>query len=424
MKRSIGTGAGWVLVGNVGYSAFQYGLLMAIAKVGTAADVGRFALGLAIAAPVFMLTNLQLRAALVTDARREHPLGAYLVLRLIGAFVAILVIAGVGLSYDRMTGTIIVLVGLAKSIEAAGDILQGLLQRSERFRRMTASLLARGAGSLAVVGVVLFATGSLALAVVGLALVWAGVLVAIDLRAARRIDALRPSATLPALGELVRVTLPLGVVACLGSLIANVPRYAVENHLGPAALGHFAAMAYLMVAATQPLLALGMAASPRLASAYARDVSEYRQLTGRLLMVAVGLGIAVAIFTLLIGPSVLAMAFSAEYATHASVLRWLGLATSLACVGNMLGCALTGARRFTSQLWFAIIALACSWIAAQILVPSHGLIGAAWSVIAAELVRLVCFGVYYAALLRAPLTSAARFHDVETAEDQRAIAIV
>src|SRR5262249_59334027 len=100
----------------------------AIGMVATAADVGRFALGLAIAAPVFMLTNLQLRAALVTDARREHPLGAYLVLRLIGAFVAILVIAGVGLSYDRMAGTIIVLVGLAKSIEAAGDILQGLLQ--------------------------------------------------------------------------------------------------------------------------------------------------------------------------------------------------------------------------------------------------------------------------------------------------------
>ncbi len=42
----------WALAGNLGYSACQWGVLVCIAKLGTAADVGRFALGLALTAPV------------------------------------------------------------------------------------------------------------------------------------------------------------------------------------------------------------------------------------------------------------------------------------------------------------------------------------------------------------------------------------
>jgi O-antigen/teichoic acid export membrane protein len=424
MKRSIGSGAGWALAGNLGYAAFQYGILMVIAKLGTATDVGRFALALAVAAPVMMLTNLQLRAALVTDAKREHPFGSYLALRLIGAFVALVVIAIAASSYDRVTSTIIVLVGLAKTVESVGDIVQGLLQRSEQFPRMTASLLGRGAASLAVVGTVLYVTHNLALSVLGLGCAWIAILAAIDFRAARLLDSLRPIVALPALGELVRVTFPLGVVACLGSLIANIPRYAVEEHLGPAALGHFAAMAYLMVAAVQPLLAVGIVASPRLASAYARDVSEYRQLAGTLLMVGVALGAAVAIVTLLIGPGILTIAFSPEYAAHVSVLRWLGLATGLSCVNSVLGYALTGARRFTSQLWFTIVALAFSWVATEMLVPSYGLAGAAWAVILAEISRLLCFGAYFAVLVRGGVPSGVSARGVETSDGESAVATV
>ncbi len=56
--------------------------------------VGQFALGLAIAAPVVMFTNLQLRGVLATDARNEYRFGDYLALRLCATLLAMLTIGG------------------------------------------------------------------------------------------------------------------------------------------------------------------------------------------------------------------------------------------------------------------------------------------------------------------------------------------
>ena len=52
----------WVLTGNVIYAACQWGAIVALAKLGSSFMIGQFSLGLAIATPVLMFTNLHLRA--------------------------------------------------------------------------------------------------------------------------------------------------------------------------------------------------------------------------------------------------------------------------------------------------------------------------------------------------------------------------
>ncbi len=59
----------WVLAGNVVYAACQFGMIIALAKLGSSIMVGQFSLGLAIATPVLMFTNLHLRAVQATDSR-------------------------------------------------------------------------------------------------------------------------------------------------------------------------------------------------------------------------------------------------------------------------------------------------------------------------------------------------------------------
>src|SRR5947199_9712010 len=73
----------WALVGNLGYSACQWGVLVCMAKLGTETDVGRFALGLALTAPIITLTNLNLRLVQSTDAREAYPFSTYMSARLI-----------------------------------------------------------------------------------------------------------------------------------------------------------------------------------------------------------------------------------------------------------------------------------------------------------------------------------------------------
>src|ERR1700674_4553211 len=85
----------WTLAGNVIYALCQFGMLSALAKLGNASIVGQYALALAIAAPVFMLTNLQLRAVQATDSRHEYGFADYFTLRTVSTLLGFLVIVGI-----------------------------------------------------------------------------------------------------------------------------------------------------------------------------------------------------------------------------------------------------------------------------------------------------------------------------------------
>src|SRR6059036_2752239 len=243
----------WALVGNLGYSACQWAVLACIAKLGTAADVGLFALGLALTAPVITLTNLNLRLLQSTDAREDYPFSVYLSVRLIGTVLGLAAIAAMafGLGYQGITLYLILAVALGKAFEAVSDVVFGLLQKAENLRRVAVSMLAKGVISLLAVGLVLQMTGDIILATVAMALCWGSLLLTYDLPAAFRLTSLRPSLDPRALARLAWLALPLGCVAGIASLAVNVPRYVIEGDLGATALGHFTALSYLFVAATQ-----------------------------------------------------------------------------------------------------------------------------------------------------------------------------
>ena len=71
----LGRVASWGVVGNLAYAGCQWGMLVVLAKLGSAEMLGQLALGFAITAPVFLLTSLSLRAVLVTDATVQIPAG-------------------------------------------------------------------------------------------------------------------------------------------------------------------------------------------------------------------------------------------------------------------------------------------------------------------------------------------------------------
>src|SRR5262249_41538818 len=402
MKSSLRGGSGWVLTGNIGYAACQYGTLAAIARLGSAIDVGRFALGLSVAAPITILTNLHLRAVLATDARGEHPFASYLAVRLVGTIVAMAatVLGSTPGNYDRATEAVIMVVGVAKAVESVSDVVYGLLQRGERFRRIAFSMLAKGLGTLVLVGVILRLTRSLVLTTTCMASLWALLLATIDLPAARRLSRVWPHFDPPTLASLTWLALPMGFVMCLGSLNANVPRYVLEAHAGPAALGYFAAMAYLMVAASQPSIAFGVAASPRFAVAFARDPREFHSMSLRFVGQQAVLGSAAFAGIAVAGPWFLARAYGPDYAGHPDVLLWLGGTTALSFVTSALGYAITAARRFRAQLLVAVISLAVCGAASYALIPGFGLLGAAWALLAAETSRLVSLGIVQVRLRR------------------------
>ena len=92
-RRSLRRNFSWTFVSNTVYWGCQWAVVVLLAKLGSPEMVGRFSLGLAISTPVAYLCNLQLRAMQATDARREHPFGVYLALRLATTVGIVVIVA-------------------------------------------------------------------------------------------------------------------------------------------------------------------------------------------------------------------------------------------------------------------------------------------------------------------------------------------
>src|SRR5580698_2857023 len=125
-------------------------MLSVLAKLGSPSIVGQFALGLAITAPVFMLTNLQLRGVQATDARNEYGFADYFTLRLLSTLMGTLIIVLITAvaTYDASTKMVILLVAAAKGIETIADVIAGHLQKFERLDQVARALMIRGAASV------------------------------------------------------------------------------------------------------------------------------------------------------------------------------------------------------------------------------------------------------------------------------------
>src|SRR5437868_13818516 len=79
----------FTLAGNALYAACQWGILVVLAKLGSPAIVGKYALAMAVCSPVILFSNLQLREIQATDARRDHAFGDYLALRILCTILAL-----------------------------------------------------------------------------------------------------------------------------------------------------------------------------------------------------------------------------------------------------------------------------------------------------------------------------------------------
>lgn len=376
--------ASWALAGNVVYAATQWGALVALARLGTAAAVGQFALGMAVCAPVALLGNLQLRSVLATDARGEHAWADYLGLRIATTLLALAVIAAIaGLGYQGHAALVIALVGVAKAIESASDLYYGLMQQHERMDVMARSLIARGALGLGALAAGLALTGDVRWAVAAMAGAWGVVLLVHDAPAAAALlprGASAPRFERPAMLALARVALPLGLTTLFLSLDQNIPRYVVEHYLGEASLGVFAAMAYVQVAGEVMIRALGQTAMPRLARHWAAgERRAFDRLLRRLLALGCGLGAAGVGLAALIGEPVLRLLFGAPFAAEAGVFTWLMLAAAFTWLGSLLGYAVSATRAFARfTVPYAIVAVVAA-VTALLWIPRHGLHGAAWT---------------------------------------------
>lgn len=391
-KLSLKKNFAWILGGSLIYSFCQWGLLVTIAKFGTAKLLGQFALGLAISAPIIMFTNLQLRAIEATDARNQYKFGDYLGLRISMTFIFLVIVVGLICFSQHQFQTKLVVLGVAlfKSFEALSDIVYGYMQKFERMDYIGISLSLRGIFSLIIFAVTFILTQKLFIAILGLSTIWFLVLIFYDLVNLKMWTVLKARVEKQTLLKLFWTALPLGIVAMLVSLSSNIPRYFIVSKWGESDLGYFASLAYIVLAIQKIVLALGESIRPRLAKYYAEDkLSEFKYLLMQILGFVMFIGVFALIISFLFGKEILTILYQPEYAEYVNVFIWLMLGGLIYYLSLIFNDGMIAAQYFKIQMPIFISVNLIIVISCIILVPSHGILGAAIALGLGRLTHLI-----------------------------------
>lgn len=388
--------AAWSLVGEGAYAAGLLATAMALARLGPAEALGQYTLGLAIATPLVLLTNLHLRPAYVVDAHARFA--DYLALRRITIPLALALTGAVAVlgGHDGRTLAMVLAVAGLRAWEALSDILLAPAQRARDLAAMGRSRALRGLLTATGVGVGLLATGD---ALVGMALALAllgAQSLGPDARTARRLASAGPAVAARSRLALVRRTWPIGLAAALLAAGAQTPALVLEHTHDVVVLGQLGAVTSVAYAAQLLNVALGNAAIPRLA-ACRREGRSIAGLLGRLLLVVAACDGLLVLGVLALGDAYLRLAFGDAHAGLGPELVLVAVAAAVAGLANMLSQALTALERFGQQLAINAGGLVAGVALALWLVPGAGLRGASWALLAMAGLRLA---VYAGALVR------------------------
>ncbi|MGY1601165.1 lipopolysaccharide biosynthesis protein [Geodermatophilus sp. SYSU D00815] len=389
-QRSMRANISATAVGNAIYTLGQFGALVALAQLAGPRQVGEYSLALAITAPIFLFLGLRLRSVQATDAEGVNTAGEYFGLRWVTSVLAVLISLAVGVVTGLPDHVLVLLfvVALAKAFEGQIDVSYGVLQRREEMRRIAVAQSTRGILSLAGFIAVLAPTGSVAWAAAAQVVVTLGYALTASIRVRAVGVSARPEFPLRRLYRLAVLALPLGVATSLNSLTTNAPRYVLEGHAGAEALGVFAVLAYALTSTGLIANSVAEAASPRLANLYARgDTVGFRRTLRKLLMVGLALGIVGLVGALLLGRVFLDLVFGPEYARWWLALVLLMAAAAVQYSYLFLGTAIGALRLFRIQLPLTAAGLLVVGAASLLAIPAWGMYGAAFAVLAGQILR-------------------------------------
>jgi O-antigen/teichoic acid export membrane protein len=101
------------------------------------------------------------------------------------------------------------------------------------------------------------------------------------------------------------------------------------------------------------------------------------------------LGVAGIVVAALFGRPLLALLYTAEFATETGAFVWIMVAACVGYLNSVFGYSLTAAREMRVQLPIELATALTTLVASALLVSAYGVTGAAWALLTGALARLL-----------------------------------
>jgi O-antigen/teichoic acid export membrane protein len=402
----------WTLFGKSFFLGSQFFLIMFLSKYTDMNTLGAYSLGLAITGPIFLLTNLQLRVLLVTEAEPIKFFSTYFILRIILSFIGFIIVAIICSvsGYDTDVMYIILLCALIKINDSIADIFYGAMHGKSRMDLIAKSQILRGVSNILIFITIYFIFKNIYISF------FAGILVSVlitflfDVKQVNKLDKanviwtdffwkkrkknnVQVSGNSQGYSKKVLLNgLPLGIIVMIGSLSANVPSYVIETKISLEAVGIFASLVYLIQSTSTFMSALWEPAIPKLTKS--RDQNDYKKFTLiviRLSAAGFFIGLCGFVFVYFFGEYILALFFNPFFVDNSDVFLILSGVLIVRYLGGVWSIAATVLKYYWVQVPLNILNLILVLLGSIFLVEHYGLIGAAYALLISTCLTRVLF---------------------------------
>lgn len=377
----------WYSIGgmlNAGQSAL---LLLVISRTNPVEDAGIFSIAYAIACLALTVGNYGMRSFQATDVREKYSYSVYVNSRIITVVLMIAMViydifkGYVWLDYSKEKCLIILFVSLMKAVDSIEDVVIGRFQQKGRLDIGARCMTSRYIIVLVTYAVMLCLTHNLlysSCVAFGVSLLYFLVAVCLTYRYLNdKVEVhLIDRQILHLLGE----NFGLFVGGFVMLYIANAPKYAIDKYMNETvqACYNYIFMPIYVVNVLnafiyQPILV-------KLARVCEeKKYKEFRKMFLRQLTIILGMSVGIIVVSAFLGVSTLSLFYNIDLSTYKSQLMLLMLGSSFLAISGYLGVVITILRK---QNWLMIgylLVAIIAWIAAEPLVISLGITGAAVS---------------------------------------------
>ena len=341
----------------------QWFVFWLLARYGSVAQSGVFATLLAYSTPLFIAAGWGLRNTLIT-LRQRYPFALYMRIRLLLLSAAAIMLLGIG-AWVRADPTMLWAVLLMKVADGVTDLLYGPLQRRQALAPYGLLMIANGAVSALMSGLMAVLSADPSMIVFGSSL-GSTTTMALAMAALRRYRAVEPSdieAPDPA-RRLLRTSAPVAFAQILAVVLANTPTWIVAALGERSDVGRFAAAAYILTLGSL----LGSSLNSMFIGEYQSVVSRQgpqalllrlRRTTLRICLA----GAAIAVLAFFVGPFLLESVYGRGFTFSPWFIASLTAAALLVPGTYVLNAGLLALNEYRSQFlvvaWSLALTLVC-----------------------------------------------------------------
>ncbi len=372
-----------IFIADTAYSLHQWMILTLLIKWSTPLNIGYFNYALAITAPIVMFCWLN--ASTILTAERAGLTNFWLFIKTRFSLLSAGVFVLLGVYYFFGEADILLLtllVYLNKYMESFADLAYGFLQGHTAFKEVAVSKIFRSLLNVSGAALVLFTTHSIHGFVLALIAGNLIMLLAYDLPTIRRVGRGFDNQALDLRyrsgKELFLKAMPLGFVALLIALNANIPRLFVGRTIGTEELGYYASIAYLLVLGSLFIHSLIAVLLPNFSSETGerQSLPELRKLTRSMLLMTNIVGILLIVGAIFFGKWGLTIFYNASFVQYHLIFVLMMVASLFFYNSTVIQALLTGFQQFRIQTISIFGSVVVNLIACSLLIPLYGLYGA------------------------------------------------